>query len=65
MPRGKGSGRGLCRRQGKRIAGGLTNIVPGGECVCPTCGETIAHEAGVSCRQVKCPKCGAGMIRKQ
>lgn len=35
----------------------------GGSCVCPACGERIAHRAGVPCIQVNCPKCGAKMTR--
>jgi hypothetical protein len=37
---------------------------PGGNCVCPSCGEKIPHEQGMPCRSVKCPKCGNFMIRE-
>ena len=36
----------------------------GGGCVCVKCGETAAHQAGIPCRQQRCPKCGAAMIRE-
>ena len=37
---------------------------PGGVCVCPQCGHEQAHERGVPCPQVKCPKCGAALARQ-
>lgn len=36
---------------------------PGGYCVCPKCSEKITHTPGIPCTSVKCPKCGAFMIR--
>lgn len=60
-PFGKGpiTGRGI-GRQGKM--GGMRSG-PGGYCVCPKCGEKIAHTPGIPCTSVKCPKCGTFMIR--
>ena len=57
MGTGRGSGRG--RMEGNRPGAG-----PGGECVCPSCGATVSHEAGVPCYQIECPKCGTSMVRK-
>jgi hypothetical protein len=37
---------------------------PGGECICPKCGTTAPHQAGVPCFQVNCPSCGTQMVRK-
>lgn len=37
---------------------------PGGNCVCPSCGEKVQHIAGKPCTFVKCPECGAQMIRE-
>jgi len=36
---------------------------PGGKCVCPVCGATVAHATGTPCYSIKCPKCGAKMGR--
>ena len=36
---------------------------PGGDCVCPNCGEKASHERGTPCFEVKCPKCGTPMTR--
>lgn len=64
--RGRGSGwsdmlgrigRGL-GRMGGAAAGG-----PGGQCVCPQCGQTASHERGVPCAERKCPRCGTAMTR--
>jgi hypothetical protein len=37
---------------------------PGGNCICPKCGYTAAHQRGTPCQEVKCPKCGAKMLRE-
>jgi hypothetical protein len=51
-----GMGRG---RMGGPMAGGAV-----GQCVCPKCGEHVAHERGVPCVQRQCPKCGTALIRE-
>jgi predicted Fe-Mo cluster-binding NifX family protein len=55
MGRGGGGGRG---RGGGPLAGG-----PGGDCVCPKCGEKVPHTTGKPCAQTTCPKCGTPMTR--
>ena len=50
---GQGGGRGGGFRPG-----------PGGMCLCPACGEKAAHQQGSPCMQMKCPKCGAAMVRE-
>jgi transposase len=36
---------------------------PGGGCVCPKCGQKVAHQRGAPCASVKCPACGTAMAR--
>jgi len=36
---------------------------PAGTCVCPNCGQQIAHSPGVPCASLKCPNCGSQMVR--
>ena len=61
--RGQGSGRGQGGGRGMGAGRGFGG--PGGNCVCPACGETQAHVAGKPCLQQKCPKCGAVMVRQE
>jgi len=56
MVAGRGMGRGRGRMGGFAMG-------PGGECVCPSCGTRVPHQAGVPCYQQKCPKCGSPMTR--
>lgn len=37
---------------------------PGGFCICSKCGYKKPHEAGIPCRDEKCPKCGTKMVRE-
>ncbi len=37
---------------------------PGGFCICPKCDYEKAHEAGIPCREEKCPNCGIRMVRE-
>ena len=55
-----GRGRGLGQGRGRRAAG----VGPEGYCVCTSCGEKVIHQPGTPCNQMKCPKCGAPMIRE-
>ncbi|MFX1260240.1 MAG: hypothetical protein ACFFAN_20510 [Promethearchaeota archaeon] len=55
-----GGGRG---RGGRGAMGGPYAAGPGGECVCPNCGQRISHQAGVPCYNQSCPKCGTKMVR--
>lgn len=57
---GRGMGRGRGRRGGR---GGGFCAGPGGECVCPACGQRVPHRPGVPCFEAHCPKCGAVMTR--
>ncbi|MGB5925811.1 MAG: DUF5320 family protein [Dehalococcoidia bacterium] len=62
---GPGTGRGLGRGGGRgRMDGNRPGAGPSGNCVCPACGTKIAHQAGIPCYDVSCPKCRAKMIRE-
>jgi hypothetical protein len=70
MPRGDGmgppwgSGPGTGRGRGAgRMGGNRPGAGPGGECVCPSCGHRVPHQAGTPCYSVSCPKCGTRMVR--
>ena len=58
---GPGTGRGKGAGQGRRGGGG---IGVGGNCVCPSCSNTVPHQVGVPCSSIKCPKCGAMMVKQ-
>jgi len=64
----KGRGLGLGRGGGRGAAGGgrMGGFAagPSGNCVCPKCRYTEAHQTGVPCYQKKCPKCGSSMTRE-
>lgn len=65
MPRGDGrgfGGGGLGRGGGHSRMGGM-GLGSGGDCVCPSCGTTVAHQRGIPCYQMTCPKCGTKMTR--
>ena len=65
--RGKGTGGGgIGTGSGRigRMGGTKAGSGPGGQCVCPSCGATAAHQVGVPCYQSKCPKCGTAMVKK-
>jgi len=62
LGQGPGMGRGMGRSRG-RMGGNCPSTGPGGECVCPSCGARISHQAGVPCYSVNCPKCGSRMVR--
>lgn len=53
---GRGTGRG--KNQGDKPGAGV-----GGICLCPSCGATAPHQAGIPCNQANCPKCGSVMTR--
>jgi predicted Fe-Mo cluster-binding NifX family protein len=66
---GQGTGRGMGRGAGggggrSGQGGGRRGAGPGGNCLCPSCGEKVSHQAGVPCYSVNCPKCGANMVRE-
>jgi len=60
-PKGQGPGKG--RGAGRGRKGNMPGSGAGGTCICPSCGRTVAHQAGVPCSSMVCPWCGSGMIR--
>ena len=52
------------QEEGKGQGGG-TGEGPGGDCVCPKCGEVVTHQTGIPCNERKCPKCKTEMTRKK
>jgi hypothetical protein len=61
--RGGRGGRGAGWRRGGR-KGGPQAAGPGGYCVCPDCGHKVKHATAKPCFDIKCPKCGAAMVRE-
>jgi len=49
---------GLGRNQGDKPGSG-----PGGQCVCPNCGQKAIHDIGEPCNELICSSCGATMTR--
>lgn len=62
---GAGTGRGMRPSDGgrSRARGSGFAAGPGGDCVCPNCGQKATHQLGRPCFEQKCPKCGAAMTR--
>ncbi|MDP8259913.1 MAG: hypothetical protein P9L96_02765 [Candidatus Gygaella obscura] len=70
MPRGDGTGplgglgRGMGKSSGRgRLGGNRSGAGLGGKCVCPNCGTSVIHQAGMPCYSMQCPKCKAKMVR--
>ncbi len=71
MPRGdgtgpRGQGPGTGRGQGRSSEMGVgkrSGMGPGGDCVCPSCGQKTPHQPGTPCTEVKCSNCGTAMLR--
>ena len=62
---GPGTGRGLGHGGARgRMGGNRPGAGPTGNCICPGCGAKAAHQAGVPCYDMNCPKCGTKMIRE-
>jgi Zn-finger nucleic acid-binding protein len=35
-----------------------------GFCICPKCGEKIAHRRGTPCQEERCPRCEVRLLRE-
>lgn len=65
MPKGDGMGPPTGPEQrGGRMSGSRPGAGPGGDCVCPGCGEKVPHQQGTPCYSMSCPKCGKKMVRE-
>ncbi|MFO8010100.1 MAG: hypothetical protein R6U89_04715 [Dehalococcoidia bacterium] len=64
--KGPGTGRGMRGKGQKRQSGqmGRPGMGPGGNCVCPSCGERVPHQPGTPCTEISCPKCSTAMVRE-
>ena len=62
--KGTGKGKGTGGRQGGGRGGGGFAAGPGGNCVCPSCGNKVSHQQGAPCYDQSCPKCGTNMKRE-
>jgi len=63
--RGSGRGGGAGRGMGRGLGGGnRAGTGPAGYCICPSCGEKVAHTQRIPCYSLNCPKCGVKMIRE-
>jgi len=61
---GPGTGRGMGMGGGRgRMGGNRPGAGPSGNCVCPSCGTKVPHQAGQPCYNQKCAKCGSKMVR--
>ena len=62
MGRGGGGGRGMGMGRGGGRGRGF-GAGPPADCVCPSCGERVAHTPGTPCRSMQCPSCNCLMVR--
>ncbi|MCF7908582.1 MAG: DUF5320 family protein [Candidatus Omnitrophica bacterium] len=60
---GSGTGRGMGRGRG-RNGGNSPGAGPSGNCICPSCGAKLSHQASVPCNSLNCPKCATRMLRE-
>ena len=62
---GQGGGRGRGQGGGRgRMGGTRPGAGPAGDCICPGCGEKVAHRQGIPCQEEHCPVCGAKLLRE-
>lgn len=62
LGRGPGSGRGFGNGRG-RLGGNRPGSGPGGDCLCPGCGNRVPHQRQTPCFSMRCPKCGVKMMK--
>jgi len=67
LGQGPGTGRGMGMGRGRgrgRMGGNRPGAGPGGNCICPSCGAKMPHQAATPCSFSNCPKCGTRMVRE-
>ena len=64
MPRGDGTGPPGGGDRGLRRMGGPLTAGPGGNYICPRCGNKEPHISGQPCNRKTCPECDAQMTRE-
>jgi hypothetical protein len=62
MDQGSGTGSRIISDSRGGKMGGI-GAGPNGDCECPKCGEKVAHQRGVPCTSISCPKCNTTMLR--
>lgn len=60
---GAGAGRNRLSVRGCKGSGSGFGSGVSGNCICPSCGRSMPHEAGSPCAGIQCPVCGVSMIR--
>lgn len=54
----------IIQKPGGRGRMGRQALGPGGDCVCPECGYSTAHNRAEPCDEKRCPKCGTALARE-
>jgi len=49
---------------GETMEHGATHNPGRGNCICPGCSATVPHQAGIPCRETRCPSCNKPMLRE-
>jgi len=62
--RGRGEGYGRRWREKGPWTGGGRGLGPEGYCICLRCGYRVPKQPGVPCSEMKCPNCGAVLVRE-
>jgi len=50
------------RGEGQGVDGSKQGDGGASQCVCPDCDYSVAHDKGIPCNSMVCPKCGSRLI---